>query len=131
MAGSARRRVVVVEDDRQIRESFAELLEAVGHQVSTASDGVTGAELVIAARPDIAFVDLLLPGISGLEVAKRVREALGSDILLVAATGEGQTTPEQVALDAGFDEYLLKPFDFGRVREMLENVGVPGRQRRG
>lgn len=101
-------RVVLVEDNTDIRELFRELLQALGHQVAAAEDGPTGLQQLLAFRPDIAFVDVGLPGFDGYELARRAR-AFGFRARLVAMTGYGQREDRERAVSAGFDEHLVKP----------------------
>jgi signal transduction histidine kinase len=109
VAGSIeRRRIVLVEDNADIRELFAELLQRSGHEVCVADDGPKGLEQVLAFAPDVAFVDVGLPGFDGFELARRVR-ANGSRVRLVALTGYGQAEDKRRAAEAGFDEHLVKP----------------------
>ncbi len=105
---SSARRVVVVEDSEDIRDLLAELLKQAGHQVECAEDGPQGLQTILAFMPDIAFVDLGLPGFDGLEVARRAR-ASGSTSRLVAVTGYGQAEDRKHATEAGFDDHLTKP----------------------
>ena len=81
---------------------------AVG--VEWVSDGLGGVEAVLAMQPEVALVDIGLPGIDGYEVARRVRAA-GARMLLIALTGYGRPEDKQRALDAGFDAHLVKPVD--------------------
>jgi len=99
---------VVVEDNADIRDLLVELLRTGGHDVTCAEDGPGGLEKVLKLAPDIAFVDLGLPGFDGLELAHRAR-ARGSTAHLVALTGYGQPEDKHRAKDAGFDEHLTKP----------------------
>ncbi len=105
---SPTRRVVVVEDSEDIRDLLAELLKQAGHEVACAEDGPRGLQTILAFVPDIAFVDLGLPGFDGLELARRAR-ASGSTSRLVAVTGYGQAEDRKHAADAGFDDHLTKP----------------------
>ncbi len=105
---SAARRVVVVEDSDDIRDLIAELLKRAGHEVACADDGPRGLETILKFGPDIAFVDLGLPGFDGLELARRAR-ASGSTSRLVAVTGYGQAEDRKHAAEAGFDDHLTKP----------------------
>ncbi|HEX8794453.1 MAG TPA: hybrid sensor histidine kinase/response regulator [Polyangiaceae bacterium] len=105
---SPARRVLVVEDSIDNRELLAELLKQEGHQVSCAEDGPEGLKTLLALVPDVAFIDLGLPGFDGLELARRAR-ASGSQTTLVAVTGYGQPEDRAHALDAGFDDHLTKP----------------------
>jgi len=106
------RRVVVVDDNPDIRESLRLLFTLWGHAVSLAPDGPSGLDLVLKERPDVALVDVGLPGMNGYDVARAVRRALpAEDIRLVALTGYGQPEDVDRALQAGFNTHLLKPID--------------------
>jgi signal transduction histidine kinase len=103
-------RVVVIEDNDDIRDSLRTLLTLWGHEVRTAPDGKRGLELVRAAPPDVALVDIGLPGVSGYEVAQFIRQRFAARrIRLIAVTGYGQPADRERALAAGFDAHLLKP----------------------
>jgi two-component system, sensor histidine kinase len=113
-------RVVLVEDSEDIRETTQALLERSGHSVATACDGPSGVDLIVRTRPDVALVDIGLPGFDGHEVASRVRAALGQEsVRLVAMTGFGQASDRQRAQDAGFDDHLTKPAKADQLREAL------------
>jgi CheY-like chemotaxis protein len=114
------RRIVLVENDDILREAFRELLEQSGHRVTEARDGIEGLARILAEKPDVAIVDIGLPGMDGHEVARRVRAALGHSVLLVAMTGYGQESDRLRALSGGFDTHLTKPFDIKLVEQMLE-----------
>lgn len=111
-------RVVLVEDNGDIRELFRDLLQQLGHQVSSAEDGPSGLDRLLAFQPDIAFVDVGLPGFDGYELARRAR-ASGSRARLVALTGYGQREDKVRAADAGFDEHLVKPVHDEDIRQAL------------
>ena len=121
MAGGACR-IVLVEDDDLLRETFRELLEQSGHHVKEARDGIEGLARILAEKPDVAIVDIGLPGMDGYEVARRVRAALGHSVLLVAMTGYGQESDRLRALSGGFDTHLTKPFDTKLVEQMLKTL---------
>lgn len=104
-------RLVVVEDNADIRETLKDLLEMDGHHVETAGDGTTGLALITRVRPELAFVDLGLPGLDGFQVAEQVREQLGTEVWLVALSGYGQPEDRERAFKAGFDAHLTKPLD--------------------
>src|SRR5262249_54656333 len=84
------RRVLIVEDNPDGRETLRTMLEIWGHQVEVAADGQQGVEQALALRPEVALVDIGLPLLDGYEVARRVRAALGRDIFLISLTGYGQ-----------------------------------------
>ena len=103
------RRVLVVEDHRDCRETLCRLLTLAGFQVEVAGDGREGLRKGLAWRPEAAVVDIGLPLLDGYQVARRLREALGSGILLIALTGYGQPEDRSRAFAAGFDHHLTKP----------------------
>ena len=105
-----RRRIVVVEDNPDIRETLRMLLDLWGHQVTMASDGRSGVERVLQERPDVALIDVGLPGMSGYDVARAIRQSMpNGGIRLIAVTGYGQPSDRELAMQAGFDTHLLKP----------------------
>jgi len=104
-----RRRVLVVEDHEDARDMMREALRLEGHEVFVAEDGVRGVEMALLHRPEIALVDLGLPGVSGYDVAARIRTALGTTVTLVALTGYGQPEDRLRSRAAGFDAHLVKP----------------------
>ena len=110
LADETRRRVVIVEDNPDIRETLRMLLDLWGHEVAMASDGRSGVDRVLQERPDIALIDVGLPGMSGYDVARAIRETLpDGGIRLIAVTGYGQPSDQELAMQAGFDTHLLKP----------------------
>jgi len=116
-------RVLVVEDNRDGRESLRELLEIWGHQVEVAENGIAGLEKAFAAPPDAALIDIGLPKIDGNEVARRIRAVLDPDhIALIAMTGYGQPEDRRRAIEAGFDTYLVKPVDPSDLGRILIEV---------
>jgi CheY-like chemotaxis protein len=119
------RRVVVVEDNRDVRDLLGLMLRRLGHHVATASDGAEGLERIREVRPDAAVVDLGLPGIDGYEVARRTRADFGSDIFLIALSGYGQPEDRKRATDAGFDVHLTKPADIEQLRRALAERRPP------
>ena len=103
-------RIVVVEDNDDVRELVCQLLLSHGHDVTNASGGVRGAELILERKPDVAFVDIGMPDLDGYSVARRVREQLPeAPPRLVALTGYGQEKDRARAREAGFDAHLVKP----------------------
>jgi PAS domain S-box-containing protein len=119
-ASAPARRVLVVEDSADARESLRLLLELAGHVVETAEDGPGGLAKLRAFRPDVALIDLGLPGLDGYALARRARaEPETRAIRLVAITGYGQGDDRQRALEAGFDQHLTKPVDAARLRRVL------------
>ena len=115
-----RRRVLVVEDSPDARESLQMLLEMAGHVVETSEDGSSGLAKLDQFRPEVALIDLGLPGIDGYTLARRARENPETRaIRLVAVTGYGQAEDRQRALEAGFDFHVTKPVDAAMLEELL------------
>jgi signal transduction histidine kinase len=107
-----RRRVLLADDNQDALESLAMLLSLAGHEVHQARDGLQALELAARCRPEIAVLDIGMPGTDGYEVARRIRGAAwGRDIALVALTGWGQESDRRRAEEAGFDLHLTKPVD--------------------
>lgn len=118
--GSTSRRIVVVEDNTDVREMLKTVLELDGHEIETAEDGLQAIELIEFQHPDVALVDIGLPGIDGYEVAKHLRSRPSNDeTLLIALTGYGQPEDQQRALQAGFDAHLVKPVDLEQLTNLL------------
>ncbi|HYO75372.1 MAG TPA: ATP-binding protein, partial [Thermoanaerobaculia bacterium] len=117
-----RRTIVVVEDNPDIRDLLRIRLKHLGHRIDAAPDGTSGLDLILHKRPEIALVDIGLPGLDGYGIARRVREELGSDIYLIALTGYGQADDKKQALDAGFNVHLTKPADFVDLQNVIARI---------
>jgi CheY-like chemotaxis protein len=114
------RRIVLVEDSEDLRDMFQEFLEGLGHEVNVARTGLEGLEKVLRLRPDVALVDIGLPGIDGYELARQVRASPGGDrVVLVALTGYGGDGARARAEGAGFDLHLTKPVDVDALPDVL------------
>jgi signal transduction histidine kinase/ActR/RegA family two-component response regulator len=113
------RTILVVEDSDDARETLVELLRIMGHRVDSAPDGVAGLDKALAIGPDVALVDIGLPGIDGFELARRLRAAEGHRTYLVALTGYGAAEDRRRAMDAGFDAHMTKPVQQERLGELL------------
>jgi CheY-like chemotaxis protein len=114
------RRVLVVEDNRDCRETLCWLLRLSGFQVERARDGDEGVRKALAWRPEAAVVDIGLPLLDGYEVARRLRAGLDGLIVLIALTGYGQPEDRSRALAAGFDHHLTKPAKPGDLLRLLQ-----------
>jgi two-component system CheB/CheR fusion protein len=114
------KRVVVIEDNPDGAEMLSLLLEHAGYEVFTAEDGKAGIELIERVRPHVALVDIGLPVMNGFEIARWVRgHAEHRDLYLLALTGYGQAGDRAAALQAGFDEHLVKPVDAETLRQVM------------
>jgi signal transduction histidine kinase/CheY-like chemotaxis protein len=120
-------RILVVEDSADAREALRAVLQAEGHCVAVAVDGVAGVEVAQTFRPEFAFIDLGLPGLDGFEVARRLRVApVTPPICLVALTGYGQREDRERTRQAGFDSHLVKPVVPEQLFELIARVQAVG-----
>lgn len=114
----------MVDDNRDAADSLATLLGMAGAEVAVAYDGARALELVETFQPRAAVLDLGMPGMSGLDVARRIRERhADSECALIALTGWGQAADRQMTRDAGFCHHLTKPVDFDEMRSVLAELG--------
>jgi PAS domain S-box-containing protein len=119
-AALPRRRILIVDDNQDAREALSRLLEIAGHEVSQAGDGPSGLEVASRARPDVAIIDIGLPGMNGFEVARRLK-AGAPGVRLIALTGYGQGDHRRLGDEAGFERYLIKPVAFETLQRALAN----------
>ncbi len=108
------RRILIVEDNADISESLRLVLSSWGHEVMLATTGDQGLAMALKERPDLALIDIGLPGMNGYDVARELRarsRQSNPDIRIIAMTGYGQQADRQRAADAGFHAHLVKPFD--------------------
>ena len=125
------RRVLVIEDNHDAREMFRMMLELAGHEVLEAGDGLAGLELLKATRPDVAVIDVGLPGLNGYEIARRFRaEPDSDDVMLVALTGYGTPDARERSRQAGFDHHLIKPVNAEALQEILRTEAFSARRAR-
>jgi signal transduction histidine kinase len=113
------RDILIVEDNVDARETLRKLLELQGHRVRVAAEGATALEAVRAAPPEVALVDIGLPGMDGYEIARRVRANPGRRVTLIALTGYGLPEDRRRSAEAGFDLHLVKPVDYEKLEEAL------------
>ncbi len=117
------RSILVADDNRDGAEIMAMLLEDSGHIVHVAFSGPDALALAAEKTPDIAILDIGMPGMSGYEVARRIRAApWGTDMILVAVTGRGQEDDKRAAVEAGFNRHLIKPVDPAELEAMIRSV---------
>lgn len=118
--------VVLVEDDERLARLTAKYLESHGVRVTVAADGPTGLATAIKERPDAILLDLMLPGMDGLEVCRQLRTRTDAPILIVTARGE--EAERVLGLEGGADDYIAKPFSS---RELLARIRAHARRHRG
>lgn len=120
-------RILVVDDDRAVRESLRRSLEFNGYRVVLAGDGSQALDIVSRDRPDAMVLDVMMPGIDGLGVARRLRES-GDELPILVLTARDTVSDRVSGLDAGADDYLPKPFALeellARLRALLRRTTV-------
>jgi CheY-like chemotaxis protein len=122
-AAPARRKVLIADDNRDAAESLAMLLEMAGHEVRVAHSGRAALSLTQVFRPDTVLLDIGMPDLSGYEVAQFLRrEPWTTGIRLIALTGWGQESDRRRALEAGFDEHMIKPVDPDKLAALIANA---------
>lgn len=116
-------KVLVVEDMRALRVIMSRLLTKLGHEVEFAEDGTFALQKLETFHPDVVFSDIAMPGMTGYELARRIRQRPDcSGICLVALTGFGQSADRDKALEAGFDEHMVKPVDIALLQVLFDNL---------
>ena len=113
------RRVLLVEDHTESRETLQELLAKEGFDVLAAADGPAGVRMALASRPDVILIDIGLPGMSGYDVCETIAPELAHSARLVALTGYGDADSRNRAAAAGFHEVLPKPASLADLKRIL------------
>ena len=114
--------VLVVDDLRAITVTVGRLLEKMGHRVRTASSGAEALILIGESEPQIVFSDISMPEMTGYELARHIRDAVGDEITLVAMTGFGMQADRERALNTGFDHHMVKPPDVRMLRRLFAQL---------
>jgi len=119
-------RILIVEDHRDIAENIGDYLEPKGHELDFAADGVTGLHLAVTNDYDVVVLDLMLPGLDGLEVCRKLREEgkKGTPVLMLTARDHLESKVE--GFNAGADDYLVKPFAMKELELRLEALSRRG-----
>lgn len=113
-------KIVIADDNRDSADSMAMLLEAGGHEVHVAYDGLEAVNTANKVRPDVILLDIGMPKMNGFECARSIRaESWAAGALLIALTGWGQEEDKRRALEAGFDRHLTKPVDPATLEAVL------------
>jgi signal transduction histidine kinase len=117
------RNILIVDDNYDSAHSLSMLLRLSGHKVETTYDGPGALEQAANHPPDVILLDIGLPGMNGLEVARRIRESERlKHLVLVALTGYGQEEDRQRSQEAGFDAHFVKPVDLRELQKLLDNL---------
>jgi two-component system response regulator ResD len=133
VSGHARGSILVVDDEPTIAEVVSRYLVRAGYEVRSVSDGVAALEAVDERRPDLVVLDLMLPGIDGLEVMRRIRDRDRDRIAIILLTARGEETDRVVGLRLGADDYVVKPFSplelVARADAVLRRIDTSGDDR--
>jgi CheY-like chemotaxis protein len=126
IATNARRRILVVDDNRDSTESLAMLMSLSGHEVFTAYDGLEAVEAAAKFQPDVILMDIGLPNLNGYHAASRIRKQQSrGKVVLVALTGWGQESDRQRSQEAGFNAHLVKPVNYDDLMKLLAELAGP------
>jgi CheY-like chemotaxis protein len=118
-----RRRVLVVDDNRDGAESLAEMLNLFGHEVKTAHDGIEALEIAERFRPEIILMDVGMPRLNGLEATRRIREQdWGRETTIIALTGWGQDGDKERSRASGCNGHLVKPVELAELETLLKEL---------
>ncbi|MFN8216165.1 MAG: response regulator transcription factor [Solirubrobacterales bacterium] len=132
MAEDAPRTVLVVDDEPTIVEIVGRYMERAGYATYEAGDGPTALRLAAEKRPDLVVLDVMLPGIDGIEVMRRLQEGDGKRVAVILLTARGEESDRLVGLRNGADDYVVKPFSpaelVARVDAVLRRVSPPASQ---
>ena len=125
------RSILIIEDNADARDALRVLLELDGHAVEAVEEGHAALDRARVSDPDVALVDIGLPGMDGFEIARRLRARDARRPVLIALTGYGQPEDRRRATEAGFDGMLVKPVDPAMLAGLLATLEIPGRGSRG
>jgi len=118
-----KKKILVIEDDGNLRETLSDVLETEGYSVVTSKDGLEGLRKTYVELPDLVILDIILPELSGLEVCKRLKkDTQMKDIPIIYLTAKDQVTDKLLGLESGAEIYLTKPFDMDVLLEKIQNL---------
>lgn len=122
-------KILIIEDEKDIVQALEYNLKKEGYEVSKAYDGIQGLKLVRESSPDLILLDLMLPGISGLELCRTIKKEKATEsIPIIMVTAKGAETDKVVGLEVGADDYITKPFSMreliARVKAVLKRYGI-------
>jgi CheY-like chemotaxis protein len=103
--------VLIIDDNQDLVESMSCLLEFYGCRVEVALDGRDGLRKAICSQPDVIFLDIAMPGMSGYDVARNIRSSLPYEVVLIAQTAYASSDDRKMALACGFNEHIIKPVE--------------------
>jgi len=118
-----KRRILIADDNLDVVETFEIMLQTLGHEVHTATDGIQVLERAEQFKPEVIMLDIGMPKLDGFETARRLRQqAWARDTLLIAVTGWGHETDKRMSAEAGFNAHLVKPIEMPAILKLLDKV---------
>jgi len=124
-------RILVVDDDQDMVRGLEDNLALEEYEVLTAADGETGLATALSQKPDLVILDIMMPGMDGLDVCRRLRRQ-NKDVRILLLTAKGQESDKVLGLELGADDYVSKPFGLlellARVKAQLRRAGAAGKQ---
>ena len=122
--------VLVVDDERKIHDMITDYLDSLGYRTLAASDGKKALEIFRAEEPDIIVLDVMMPGIDGIDVTRRIRTE--SEVPIILVTAKSRESDKLIGLDTGADDYITKPFSLkeleARIRTVLRRTGEQAKE---
>jgi DNA-binding response OmpR family regulator len=115
-------KILIVEDNRDILQNIADYLSHHGYTTDCAEDGLTGLHLAATQEFDLIILDIMLPGIDGVTLCKRLRDDAKNQIPIIMLTAKDQVKDKLVGFEAGADDYLVKPFDLSELKARIDAV---------
>ena len=120
---NGKKKILIIEDSLTMQRLLSYVLEKEGYDVYIANDGEEGMEKARAIKPDLIFTDLMMPVKDGFEVCREIRsDKKLKDVILIILTARGQDSDVEKGLQAGADDYLMKPFDPPKVVERVKKI---------
>jgi len=119
-------RILVIEDNRDIAENIGDYLEPKGHELDFAADGVTGLHLAVTNDYDVVVLDLMLPGLDGIELCRKLRADAKRATPVIMLTARDRLADKVEGFDAGADDYLVKPFAMKELEIRIDALGRRG-----
>lgn len=116
------RDVLIIDDNPDLVESLSCLLEYYGCRVEVARDGYEGLRKALERKPDVIFIDIAMPGMTGYDVARAIRSSLPYRAVLIAQTAYGTPDDRAMAIECGFDEHIIKPAEPDRLIREIASV---------
>ena len=121
------KKILIIEDDPSFSRAINHIVEKEGYDVSTASNGMTGLRMVKENQPDLLILDVMLPGLDGLEICSQLRaEEITATMPIIMLSAKGQETDKTTGLSVGANEYLTKPVDRALLLEKITSLLAEG-----